>query len=100
METYIRINKSNVVEFINTTPFDPREGLGMSREELDQQGKFVSSIPEPNTPLGQRAIPMYNPDTNSVYYKYETVPLKTEKRVELMEKAINAILINQMKGDM
>lgn len=95
METYIRVNKSNVVEFMNSSPFDPKEGMGLSKDELQLQGKFVSEIPEPNTPLGKRAIPMYNPDNNSIYYEYETVPLKTEKRLELLEKAMNNILINQ-----
>ena len=53
MDIYIRVNKSNVVEFVSTTPMDPKEGLGMTREELELQGKFVSDIPEPNTPAGQ-----------------------------------------------
>ena len=67
----------------------------MSREELESQGKFVDNIPEPNTPLGKRAIPMYNPDTNSVYYTYETVPLKDSERLKLLEKQMNAMI---MKG--
>lgn len=95
MEVYIRVNKSNVIEFIHHNPFHPNEGLGMSREELETQGKFVESIPEPNTPLGKRAILMYNPDTNSVYYKYETVPLKDSERLKLLEKQMNAMI---MKG--
>ena len=51
MDVYIRVNRSNVVEFIHHNPFHPSEGLGMSREELESQGKFVDSIPEPNITL-------------------------------------------------
>ena len=98
MDIYIRVNKSNVVEFVSTTPMDPKEGLGMSNEELLLQGKFVSEIPEPNTPIGQRAIMMYNPDTNSIYYKYETVPLPMKQRMDNMENAMNALIMNSLKG--
>lgn len=95
MEAFIRVNKSNVVEFIHCAPFDPAEGMGLTREELQLQGKIVHSIPEPNTPRGQRAIAMYNPDTNSIYYKYETVPLKDSKRIDLMEQALNAMMMDK-----
>ena len=94
MEAFIRVNKSNVVEFIHCAPFDPSEGMGLTREELKLQGKLVHNVPEPNTPLGQRAIAMYNPDTNSIYYKYENVPLKDSKRIELMEQALNTLMMN------
>ena len=99
MDIYIRVNKSNAVEFISTTPLDQKEGLGLTREELELQGKFVSEIPEPNTPIGKRAIMMYNPDTNSIYYKYESVPLPVNKRMDLAEKAINDIILNTIKGE-
>lgn len=99
MEAFIRVNKSNIVEFIHCSPFDPSEGLGLSREELEKQGKFVHSIPEANAPLGQRAIAKYNPDTNSVYYEYETIPLKDSKRIDLLEQAVNALLLKESKDD-
>ncbi len=97
MDIYIRVNKSNVVEFVSTTPMDPKEGLGMTREELELQGKFVSDIPEPNTPAGQKATMMYNPDTNSIYYKYEPVPLPAKKRLDNLENAMNVMIENMMK---
>ena len=81
MDIYIRVNKSNVVEFVSTTPMDPKEGLGMTREELELQGKFVSDIPH----------------TNSIYYKYEPVPLPAKKRLDNLENAMNVMIENMMK---
>ena len=97
MEAFIRINKSNVVEFIHCAPFDPSEGMGLTREELLLQGKIVHDIPQPNASLGQKAIAMYNPDTNTIYYRYETIPLKDNQRIDLLEKAFNDLVLNQMK---
>lgn len=95
MEAFIRVNKSNVVEFIHCAPFDPSEGMGLSREELKLQGKIVSDIPQPKASPGQKAIAMYNPDTNSIYYKYETIPMKDSKRIDLLEQALNAIMMQK-----
>ena len=95
MEAYIRVNKDNVVEFMNCRPFDPREGMGMSREELLKTGKIVSEIPEPENKLGCQTITKYDSDTNSLYYRYETVPLKDSARIEMLEKAINGILLKK-----
>ena len=95
MEAFIRVNKSNVVEFIHCSPFDPSDGLGLTREELEKQGKFVQDIPDANAPLGQRAIAKYNPDTNSVYYEYETIQLKDSKRIDLLEQAVNALMFKK-----
>ena len=40
---------------------------------------------------------MYNPDTNSIYYKYEPVPLPAKKRLDNLENAMNVMIENMMK---
>ena len=99
MDIFIRVNESNVVEFMHCNPFDPSEGLGISREELEKQGKFVHELPEMKTKLGKRAIPMYDPDNNRIYYNYKSVPLKAETRLDMLEQAFNALLVENQKGE-
>lgn len=94
MEIFIRVNKSNVVEFIHLNPFDPTDGLGLSREELLSQGKFVNELPDLQPKKGHKSIAMYDPDKNSVYFKYEPVPLKDSSRLDMLEKAFNAMILN------
>lgn len=56
--------------FQHYMPFDPVYGLGKTREELELEGVFVESVPEP---LNNGKIPiLYLDDTKTaVFYDYE-----------------------------
>lgn len=92
---YLRLGKNNIVEFIHRKPFDPVEGLHKTQEELEETGVFVSTIPEPNAIKGMRAVPYYNSDIKSVQYEYEAIKLTESERLDLIEGAINEILMSQ-----
>lgn len=91
-EVYLRIGKNNIIECIHRAPFDPTNGLQMTRDELEKTGVFVDSVPEPEMKEGQRAIAKYNSDTKSVYYEYVNVPLSANERLDQLEAAFNEVL--------
>ena len=89
---YIETDEDFRVTKIHRMPFDPVNGMGYTREELEKKGFFVDEIPEPVHQVGRRSIAMYNPDTKSIYYESVGVPLSDKERVEYMENAFNALL--------
>lgn len=93
---YIEVGKDNVVTKIHRFPFDPTLGLQATKEELEQTGYFVNSIPEPQQIVGRRAVPKYNPDQKEVYYDYVSVPLSDKERLDLIEGAINDIVMGRI----
>lgn len=101
-EIYIKVNSSNTVTSIHHNPFDPTEGLGMPRSELEKEGFFVDSIPKAEVIAGRRAIPKWNPAEKRVYYEYIPAPLSTEERLSAMEGMMDELLMGGglMGGDM
>lgn len=95
---YIEIDNNFRVTKIHRMPFDPNNGMGYSREELEKKGFFVNTIPDPVNKTGKRAVAMYNPDTKSIYYEYVNIPMSDKHRIELMENALNTMIQNGMYG--
>lgn len=95
---YIEVDTNFRVTKIHRMPFDPNNGMGYTREELERKGFFVKEVPNAVNKVGKRAVAMYNPDTKSIYYEYVNVPLSNKDRVDLMENALNAIIKNGSYG--
>lgn len=95
---YIETDENFRVTKIHRMPFDPNNGMGYTREELEKKGFFVNEIPEPKNQIGKRSIAMYNPDTKSIYYEYVNVNLSDKERVEQLENAMNFMMRNAMYG--
>lgn len=76
------------VTFQHHKPFDAKDGLGKTEEELLQIGALVDEIPEPEQIEGKEAVLYYNPETNTVYYEYIDREPTTEERIALLEQAI------------
>lgn len=94
-EIYIRADKkTRVVTFVHKRPFDPVHGLGETRENLLKTGFFVDEYPEPETTIGKRAIAYYDHEREKVYYEYEVVPFTEKKRLDIMEAALNDLLLS------
>lgn len=93
-EVYVRVNDANVVTEIHYNPFDPSEGLATPRDELEKDGYFVQSVPKAEIRSGRRAVPMYNPDTKEVYYKYVPVAKTTTERLTEIEGLLNEMLMS------
>jgi len=82
---YIEIDSNNYIIFRHYKPFDEKDGLGRTREELEQTGMVVETLPTPETIEGKTANLKYNPTTKSLYYEYvDKVPTpKTEMELAL-----------------
>ena len=61
------------VRLIHYMPFDVKEGLGKSEEELLKEGYLLDEIPEPKQIEGKVAMPHYTPG-KGFYYEYENDP--------------------------
>ena len=89
---YIETDANFRVTKIHTAPFDPNNGMGYTREELEKKGFFVEEIPTPANKIGRRAISMYNPDTKSIYYEYVNIPMSDKERADMLENALNWLM--------
>lgn len=95
---YIETDENFRVTKIHRMPFDPNNGMGYTREELEKKGFFVEEVPEPVHQIGRRSIAMYNPDTKSIYYECVGINLSDKERVEQLENAMNFIMRNAIYG--
>ena len=85
---FVQDEKGLRVGFIHHMPFDLRNGMGKSEQELLQIGALVDDIPEPEQIEGKVPVLYYNPQSNSVYYEYVERPLTEEERLAQLEQAI------------
>ena len=95
---YIETDENFRVTKIHRMPFDPNNGMGYTREELEKKGFFVDSIPTPINQVGRRAIAMYNPDIKSVYYEYVGVSMSDKERADQLENVVNFMMRNAIYG--
>ncbi len=93
---YVKTDGNRRVTLIHRNPFDPVQGTGETREEMEKTGFFVDEVPEPKNITGRRAIAMYSPDTNSIYYEYVGIPLSERERLDLIEGVLNEMLTNSL----
>lgn len=99
-EVYVRVDKkTNMVTFVHKMPFDPVNGLGKTRDELLKTGFFISHFPEPAMKIGKRAIPYYDYEKKEVTYEYINLPLSEKDRLDMMEDAMNELLLNNLKEE-
>jgi hypothetical protein len=84
---YVKVNdETSIVEFIHYKPFDPTYGLKKTQEELEQEGFFVESIPEPNEEGRKIGILHANKETKELWYEYVDRPLTPEEKLQLIEQ--------------
>lgn len=95
---YIEVDKDFRVTKVHRMPFDPTNGMGYTKEELDKRGFFVNKIPEPVNKTGMRSVMMYNPDKREIYYEYVGIPMSNRERLTQLEKAMDFIAKNAMYG--
>src|SRR5699024_6182997 len=83
---------SYVVGFVHYMPFHEVHGMGKSKEELEQEGILVDSIPEPQQIEGKSAVLHFNPETKDLWYEYEDKPKTPEElqqeKIESLEQSI------------
>lgn len=91
------------VVFIHHMPFDEKDGLGKTEEELRQTGVLVDELPEYPTepaPIGKAYVLKYDEATNTLNFVLEDRPLTPEEelrqRIELMQQALDNLLLGGM----
>ena len=96
-EVYIRVDKqTNRITFVHKMPFDPVNGLGQTKDELLKTGLFISHYPEPAMKLGKRAVPYFDYEKKEVTYEYENIPLTDAQRLDMMESAMNDVILQNI----
>lgn len=99
-EVYIRVNKkNNQITFVHKMPFDPVNGLGQARDELLKTGYFISHYPEPAMRLGKRAVAYFDYEKKEVMYEYVNLPLSEKERLDMLESAMNDMILSSVADD-
>ncbi len=85
---YIRYFADGRVYYEHYKPFHPIDGLGQTKEKLEESGHFVDSIPVPE--MIPRKIPVlkYNSDTEELFYEYEDAPPSEVDRISELEREL------------
>ena len=69
-------------------PFDKKDGLGKTREELEQTGLVVEALPTPETIDGKVANLKYNPTNKSLYFEYVDILPTPKTEMELLQEKV------------
>lgn len=64
---------NGIVTFVHNIPFDTKNGLGKTKEELEETGFLLDSIPDAAPQAGQDFIMKF--DGTNVYYEYHDAPI-------------------------
>ncbi|EDU35753.1 hypothetical protein CLOSPO_01918 [Clostridium sporogenes ATCC 15579] len=91
-------DKKYEVLVVHYMPFDPKYGLGKTKEEIEEMGGvFVTEIPEPERIGGKYPIRYWDPIKQEIFYEYEeNIPgSKEEIQEERLTKLENDITILQ-----
>ena len=77
---YLMFSKeSNIVNFVHYQPFDIKNGLGKTEDELLEEGILVESLPEtPPTMTGKSVVLKVNP----LRWEYIDRPLTREEKLQ------------------
>lgn len=82
---FIQYDEFNRVIYRNYSPFSEEFNMGKTKEELEEMGIFVDSIPLPKDVFGKRPILKINLQDNSLYYEYVDRPLTEIEQIERMK---------------
>ncbi len=85
---FLKYNETGKVNYTHYMPFHEKYGLGKTKEELEQEGVLVDSIPESKQIEGKAPILYCNPSTKELWYEYEDIP-KTQE--EIQQKKISQL---------
>ncbi|MDU1348257.1 hypothetical protein [uncultured Clostridium sp.] len=63
-------------------PFHEEYGLGMTKEELEEEGILVTEMPKKESIKGKFAILYCNPESKDVWYEYEDIPEQPKEELQ------------------
>lgn len=105
-QKFIKTENTKVV-YTHFMPFDEKDGLKKTEEELLQEGYLIDEIPEPDRQEGKIAEAHYTPE-QGYYYEYVDAPepkpqgdiaaLRAEvdelkRQLELTQSALDAVIM-------
>nr|DAW50978.1 MAG TPA: protein of unknown function (DUF5320) [Caudoviricetes sp.] len=105
-QKFIKTENTKVV-YTHFMPFDEKDGLKKTEEELLQEGYLIDEIPEPDRQEGKIAEAHYTPE-QGYYYEYVDAPepkpqgdiaaLRAEvdelkSQLELTQSALDAVIM-------
>ena len=96
-------HKDGDVTVIHYMPFHAVHGLGKSKEELEQTGFFVASVPDEEFVQGKISKLKFNEGMGELYYEYVDAPpseqdklAQLEKRQELIQQMLDELILGGM----
>ncbi|WP_048341133.1 hypothetical protein [Clostridium haemolyticum] len=99
------------IGFIHYIPFDKENGLNKSKEQLEQEGVLIESIPKSKQIECKQPIMYWNPIKKEIFYEYKYIPKTKEelqeielenlkKNNEVLTETIAKLTIDSKKKDM
>ncbi|WP_309087241.1 hypothetical protein [Domibacillus sp.] len=83
---YIAATNEGEVTRIHYQPFDEKNGLGKTKEELEKEGFFVDFLPNPEYPEGKDPFLKVDQVTKTLYYEYRDRPLTENEELAFLKK--------------
>lgn len=80
---YVEIKKDNEIGMVHYMPFDEKDGLKKTAEELRKTGILVDSLPVEKAIDGKQAILKY--DGVNLFYEYIDRPLTPEEEITALK---------------
>ena len=90
---YVKSNKDGLVIFLHTRPFDKKEGLGKTREELEQDG-VILDCNIPKVEEGHEYSVLYYNEEKGLHYRYTKEPTikELDERISEIEMALTELI--------
>lgn len=82
--------ENELVTFVHYMPFDGEHGMGKTKEELEQEGILVESIPEPKQ-NGKIPKLFVNRETKELWYEYSDRPPTQEEEMEQLKQQMISV---------
>ena len=87
---YVEILNEDI-GLIHYKPFDTKDGLHKTKEELEKNGVLVESLPIPEYIEGKTVKLKYNSKNNTLYYEYMDIGEIHKTEIEILQERIKAL---------
>lgn len=101
---YVKVNEDSKVLLVHSNPLDEKEGLGKTKEELEQEGfffEFLKEIPRPTERSGYTTI-IYT-DGRSFWFDYEKNEIPIEEKylqeIQMMKEKHEQLKEEKLESD-
>jgi hypothetical protein len=78
---FLKVEEQKVT-LIHYMPFDEKDGLKRTQEELEQEGMLIDNLPEVEQIEGKKPVLYCNPNTKEVWYEHEDIQKTKEELLQ------------------